>query len=72
MSWCFKKTFRNVLQAISQEDNLIFYHAKKFGFDSTQIIKNETHFAMVRFGNVLGSSVQLSQSFVNKLELVVQ
>ena len=51
-----KRLAEMVLQALSKERHVTFYHPEKFGVTVDNRIHNRTHFAMVRFGNVLGSS----------------
>lgn len=51
-----KRLAEMVLQALSHENEVEFYYPELFGLAIGQTITNNTHFTMVRFGNVLGSS----------------
>ena len=51
-----KRLAEMVLQALSKESEVSFYHPELFSRKKNDKIQNTTQFAMVRFGNVLGSS----------------
>ena len=51
-----KRLAELVLQGVSKEHYVSFYHPHLFGLQESEQIENNTQFAMVRFGNVLGSS----------------
>uniref|UniRef100_UPI00351BA83A polysaccharide biosynthesis protein n=1 Tax=Endozoicomonas sp. Mp262 TaxID=2919499 RepID=UPI00351BA83A len=51
-----KRLAEMVLQGLSQEKRIDFYHADRFLSERVSPVSNHTCFTMVRFGNVLGSS----------------
>ena len=51
-----KRLAEMVLQALSREKEVQFYHPELFGLEKGQSVTSNTYFTMVCFGNVLGSS----------------